>query len=77
MIESLPTPLYLLGNIKSEESEKKALIPQGSGKSRATAPYLLKEHPEGKKGEKILVLVHFSESRPDEGTHRGEERTGD
>ncbi len=25
-----------------------------------TAPYLIKEHREGKKGEKILVLVHFS-----------------
>ncbi len=41
------------------------------------SPYLLKEHREGEKGEKILVLVHFSESRPEERGHRGEERTGD
>ena len=41
------------------------------------ALHLFKEHPEGKNGEKILVLVHFSESRPEEFAHRGEERTGD
>jgi len=35
------------------------------------ALYLFKEHPEVEKGEKILVLVHFSESRPEERAHRG------
>jgi len=37
-----------------------------------TAPYLFKEHREGKKGEKILVPVRFSRSRPGERGHRGE-----
>lgn len=33
------------------------------------APYLFKEHREGKKGEKILVLVHFSWSRLEDRNH--------
>jgi hypothetical protein len=43
----------------------------------AIAPYLFKEHREREKGEKILVLVHFSRSHPEERAHREEERTGD
>ena len=39
------------------------------------APYLFKEHREEKKGEKILVPVRFSWSRPRERGHRESART--
>jgi len=51
--------------------------PQAVREVSITAPYLFKEHSEGKKGEKILVLAHFSGSHPGELAHSEEERTED
>jgi len=53
MVESPPSPLYLLGNIKTGKSKKKVELSSAAAQTgvevSATAPYLLKEHPEGKK----------------------------
>jgi hypothetical protein len=74
------SPLLIKGTSRREKVRKN-LIPPGkiqTGREFSiTAPYLFKEHPEGKKGEKILVLVHFPEVAWEECAHRGEERTGD
>jgi hypothetical protein len=43
----------------------------GMHEFQITALYLIKEHPKVEKGEKILVLVHFSGRRREERAHRG------
>ncbi len=70
--------LYLLGNIQPEKSKKRLSPLEGSRPGREiafTAPYLSKEHPRWKKGEKILVPVRFSRSRPGERGHRWKRET--
>jgi hypothetical protein len=63
MVESPPSPLYLLGNIQTEKSKKKsysvAEVP-GWGRSLDRSSYISNEHREGKNGEKNLVPVRFS-----------------
>ncbi len=53
MVESPPSPLCLLGNIKTGKSKKKVELSSAAAQTgvevSATAPYLLKEHAEGKK----------------------------
>ena len=74
------SPLLIKGTSKREKVRKNLNPPgkvQAGREFSITAPYLFKEHSEGKKGEKILVLVHFSGSPPEEWAHREEERTGD
>jgi len=53
----------ILARGQSGKSEKKFNPLERSPSAReipATAPYLFEEHPEGKKGKKILVPVRFS-----------------
>jgi hypothetical protein len=73
------SPLLIKGTSRREKVRKNPnpRKSQAGSEFPITALYLFKEHPEVEKGEKILVLVHFSESRPEERPHRGEERTGD
>jgi hypothetical protein len=56
-------------NIQTGKSKKLFLsfgnVPAGKG-VWSTAPYLVKEHREGKKAEKILVPVRFSRDHTDE-----------
>jgi hypothetical protein len=75
MVESPPSSLYLLlGNFQLGKSKKNFNPPERSGAGReipTAAPYLFKEHREGKKGEKILVPVRFSRTRLGARGHRG------
>jgi hypothetical protein len=76
----LPQPPTYIRTIQTGKSKKKSSSPGKAQAGRAfpiTALYLFKEHPEGKNGGKILVLVHFSESRLEGRAHRGGERTRD
>jgi len=78
--ESGHSPLLIKGTSRREKVRKNLSPPEKSKlaeNSPSQPQYLFKEHPEGKKGEKILVLVHFSKSHLEECAHRGEERTGD
>jgi hypothetical protein len=73
------SPLLIKGTSRREKVRKNLNPPEKLQAGREfpiTALYLFKEHPEVEKGEKILVLVHFSESRPGGATTEGEERTG-
>jgi hypothetical protein len=73
------SPLLIKGTSRREKVRKNLNPPEMSKlaeNSPITALYLIKEHPEVEKGEKILVLVHFSGSRPEERPQRGEERPG-
>jgi hypothetical protein len=62
-------PTYIR-NIQTGKSKKES---KSSEKPQVVREVSLRTE----KGEKILVLGHFSESHPEERTHRGEERTGD
>lgn len=61
-VKSREEPPTYLRNIEKGKSKKKIFIPRKSKAGREipiTALYLIKEHPEGKKGETILVPVLF------------------
>src|SRR6266581_7790342 len=55
--------LYLLGNIQSGKSEKKLSSLEGVPDSLQQSPYLLKEHPNGKKKESISTF--FARPKPE------------
>ena len=55
--------LYLLGNIETGKSKKEFKRPSSDGeREQEIALHISREAPERKKGEKILVLVHFFEA---------------
>lgn len=75
-LETVGLP-YLLGNIQAGKSKKELWIFAVGLEVSATASTYLKEHREGKNGEKILVPVRFfRESVPgnEETTERRQEQ---
>jgi hypothetical protein len=82
--KSRHSPLLIKGTSRREKVRKNLNPPpkkvQAGRELPITAPYLFKEHPEGKKGEKILVLVHFLKvawrNVPTEGRREQEAKSG-